>query len=84
MGKFGWSYPPGCSGPPDDEREFPPEYEALWQHLEEAGIDQAVLMRLDTYVATLLGEASKECHTCLARFLAEEADTYRNNDVAGV
>lgn len=18
MGKFGWSYPPGCSGPPDD------------------------------------------------------------------
>lgn len=21
MGAFGWSYPPGCSGPPDDDRE---------------------------------------------------------------
>ena len=23
MSKFGWSYPPGCNGPPDDEEEDP-------------------------------------------------------------
>ena len=23
MGIFGWSYPPGCSGPPDDEEPCP-------------------------------------------------------------
>lgn len=22
---FGWSYPPGCSGPPDDDRDPPEE-----------------------------------------------------------
>ena len=30
MSKFGWSYPPGCSGPPDDQ-DYPCEVCGQWE-----------------------------------------------------
>jgi hypothetical protein len=42
MGKFGWSYPPGCSGPPED-REPSPVSEAIYSAIDDAGYsDEAV------------------------------------------
>jgi hypothetical protein len=39
MGRFGWSYPPGCSGPPgDDAGAVSDLQEAVLGLLEDAGI----------------------------------------------
>lgn len=35
---FGWSYPPGCSGPPDDMPEGSPLVDELLGALEDAGV----------------------------------------------
>lgn len=40
MGKFGWSYPAGCSGTPYDDCPEPSELsEKVLEVLEEAGVD---------------------------------------------
>ena len=44
MADLGWSYPAGCSGPPDGAPEPSELQDALWQLLEDAGMpeDEAV------------------------------------------
>ncbi len=42
MSEFGWSYPPGCSGPPDDEKPISELEEAVLVLLEDAGIPTEV------------------------------------------
>lgn len=44
MGKsiFGWSYPPGCSGPPDDDYAPSELVENVLGLLEDAEVDPAV------------------------------------------
>jgi hypothetical protein len=52
MSKFGWSYPPGCSGPPDDPEPSQLQEEVL-ALLEEAGIDS----RINDQIMNLIIEA---------------------------
>jgi len=66
MNKFGWSYPPGCSGPPDDEPAISPQSEEVCFILEEeAGcapeiIDKVVKI-VDGMADTILsGQAALE------------------------
>jgi hypothetical protein len=43
MSKFGWSYPPGCSGTPyDHEPPTSPLVESILASLEEAGVPAEV------------------------------------------
>lgn len=37
---FGWSYPPGCSGPPDEGRDPSPLSEAVYKLLEGEDMPQ--------------------------------------------
>ena len=72
--KFGGSYLPGCSGPPD-EPDPPPESVEVWDILEEAGVDEAVIERVCEVVERLAISASSECPRCLDLAVAQaEAD----------
>lgn len=69
---FGWSYPPGCSGPPDE----PPESELaieVWGLLEDAGVDQATLERIDSAIYELEAKADAPCPECERRAIEAEA-----------
>ena len=65
MGLFGWSYPPGCSGPPE-EPDMHPKEEEVWEILEAAGVDESVTEKVGKIVADLAAEAEQECPQCLA------------------
>lgn len=83
MGKFGWSYPPGCSGPPDDEYESSPESDEVCGLLNEAGIDIAIIDKVCEIIDRL---AYRECEKCTreqneaeAKMEAEMAKAWREN-----
>ena len=80
MGIFGWSYPPGCSGPPDDDCPDPhPAEEQLGELLTSAGVDPAIVDKaceiLAGVASQLLIEQAKECPACLDRYVKEVLDT---------
>lgn len=72
---FGWSYPPGCSGPPDGDDCISPESEEVHLMLENAGVDQSVIDKVTAIVDELAMRAAAECSRCAAEFerLAEES-----------
>ncbi len=58
MSKFGWSYPPGCSGGPYDQVNDPSDLqEAVLELLETAGIDTATNDAIMTLIK--VGEIKK-------------------------
>lgn len=70
MGLFGWSYPPGCSGPPEDQEPHPKSEEAQLI-MENAGVDQEVINKIIKIIDDLAVEATRECPRCLAAFEEE-------------
>lgn len=80
MSIFGWSYPAGCNGPPDDDcpSEHPAE-EQLNTLLTDAGVDPAVVDKacqiLSGVVSQLSIEQAKECPVCLDRHVKEMMDS---------
>ena len=71
MGFFGWSYPPGCSGPPE-EPEMSPEGESVWAMLENVEVDEAVIEQVCKVVEELVIKANAECPQCLERWAEAE------------
>ena len=72
MSKFGWSYPPGCFGVPDDEVPDPPaESIRTAELLEAAGVEQDVIDAVCRIVDQLAAERDAECPQCLERWAAE-------------
>jgi len=71
---FGWSYPPGCSGPPDGDDCISPESENAWNILEAAGIDDDVISQVVAIIDDLATRAAADCPRCMAiADAAEEA-----------
>lgn len=50
MSKFGWSYPAGCGGPPDEDEQISSLREEVYNALEKIGIDQECLDKIDIAV----------------------------------
>jgi hypothetical protein len=76
---FGWSYPPGCSGPP--EYPDPPKpAEDVWVILEEAGVDQAIIERVDEIVMKLCEQIARDCPACEKRAAEQEAASLRAHE----
>lgn len=74
MSMFGWSYPPGCNGPPEDD-QLHPKSEEVQAILEDAGVDQLTIDRVIVIVDRLILEAKRGCPRCLeaaARELKED------------
>ena len=74
MSMFGWSYPPGCSGPPDDDVNLPPEIEQLLVDMEEMGLDTAFNDRVMKIIDGLLSETRRECSRCLDRYVQQRLE----------
>ena len=64
MRKFGWNYPPGCSGPPEDYLDTFPESEEMYGLLEEVGCPQETIDAACEMVETLVNKATPECSYC--------------------
>lgn len=79
MSKFGWSYPPGCSGPPDDDVSVSEEEIQVRELLENALVDEEIIDQVEKIVGGVvekyLWERDKECPRCLER-VAEEETTH--------
>ena len=73
MGMFGWSYPPGCSGPPE-EPDIHPKAEEAWAILEEACVDEAVIEKVIKIIDDLAIEADRECPQCLEAWAKQEQE----------
>ena len=72
---FGWSYPPGCSGPPDGDDCISPESEEVCLLLESASVDQSVIDKVTAIVDELAVRAVAECSRCRAAADKHEAET---------
>lgn len=79
MADFGWSYPPGCSGPPE-EPDLPPEAERVWEILERAEVDEEIIEQVNSIVIDLVVRADKECPQCLERWAQEEQRQWEECD----
>jgi hypothetical protein len=71
MSIFGYSYPPGCSGPPDDEESISQTREDIWQKLEDVGVSEELLTFVDKRLRDLEILAERECPVCLQRHVEE-------------
>jgi hypothetical protein len=73
MGKFGWSYPAGCSGPPE-EPDIDPRVEEIWGILERAGVSEETIEQVNEIAEQLAIDADKnrECPRCIERWIKEE------------
>ena len=76
MSKFGWSYPPGCSGPPEPPDPHPKSDE-MFELLDAAGVSQDVIVKACAIVDELAGELEAECPSCLQRMADEERRTMK-------
>ena len=61
---FGGSYPPGCSGPPEDPVTHP-KSEELYILLEDAGVEQEIIDQACKIVDDLAMELDRECPVCI-------------------
>ncbi len=61
---FGWSYPPGCSGPPEEGRDPSPLSEAVFKLLEDAGMPQEkideITDKIDAWEDEVIRQQDKE------------------------
>lgn len=75
---FGWSYPPGCSGPPE-----PPEpselVDTIWKLLEEAGLPEETNAQIAKLIE--VWEAKKEAD--LNRAWEDEMARFYENHCTG-
>jgi hypothetical protein len=64
MSKFGWSYPAGCDGPPDNGNRPSELVETIGALLEDAGIDtetnDAIFALVEAAEARLAERATRE------------------------
>ena len=81
---FGWSYPPGCSGPPDDWQDMHPLSEKVFTLLEERGVEQSVIDEVVKGIEELAGLAYRECPHCEARAAEKMAKEFGPSEVVGV
>ena len=87
MGLFGWSYPPGCSGPPE-EPEPHPKYVEAWEIMESAGVDESVIEKVCGIIGELAIAADRECPQCLKAWAMaeqkaiEQFESTKRSDVA--
>ena len=65
-GVFGWSYPAGCSGPPEYDDPHPKSIE-LYDLLEAAGCTQEVIDKACHMVEEIAASAERECPYCAKR-----------------
>ncbi len=80
---FGWSYPPGCSGPPEEPAPHP-KSEEMYDLLERAGCSQEVIDSACEIVEELAALSERECPYCEQRRAEEErkaAEDFRNLDL---
>ena len=72
MGIFGWTYPAGCNGPPE-EPDAPPQSFEVYDLLEAAGCDQDVIDKACKLVeqAYYGGMKDAECPVCLERAMKD-------------
>jgi hypothetical protein len=80
---FGWSYPPGCSGPPGDDYVPSKESEEAYVLLENAEVDQGIIDKVCEIVDRL---ADRQCAECIrrqneaeAKFDAEMTEVWKEN-----
>jgi hypothetical protein len=69
---FGWSYPPGCNGPPEDN-VMSPDAEKAWAILEKEGVEESIIEQICSIIDSLHIKAHADCPRCLSKF-AEEND----------
>lgn len=77
---FGWSYPPGCSGVPDDEPDISPQSEEIFRILEDSGCDQKIIDKVVNIVDNLAYE-SLNCPECKKRRAEDEAKSFEQGDI---
>lgn len=73
---FGWSYPPGCSGVPDDESTISPESEEIYSILEDAECEQEIIDKVTIIVDNLAYKAIN-CPECEKRSAEAEAKYHK-------
>lgn len=61
MSKFGWSYPAGCSGPPDVDYTPSPESDEVCGLMNEAGVDIEIIDKVCEIIDRL---ADRQCEKC--------------------
>ena len=77
---FGWSYPPGRSGPPDDYMPDPhPKSEEMYDLLEQAGVPQDIIHKTCGIVDSLATELDRECPRCAKRDAEEMKQALQEN-----
>lgn len=69
---FGWSYPPGCSGPPESPDPHPKSDE-MYALLESAGAAPELIDKATKIVDNLAAELERGCQECAKR--EAEAET---------
>ena len=72
---FGWSYPPGCSGPPGDTGDISPQSEEIYNILEDASCEQELIDAVCKIVDDL-AYAAINCPECNKRAAEAEAKFY--------
>jgi len=73
---FGWSYPPGCSGVPDDEADISPQSEEISGILEDADVEQEIIDRV-VKIVDILADKAANCPVCEKRSAEAEEKYYR-------
>lgn len=70
---FGWSYPPGCSGPPEPPGMHP-DVEEICDVLTAANFDQQTIDKVCELAEALAVQAEAECPVCLANMAKAEQE----------
>jgi len=86
MSKFGWSYPPGCSGPPEEDTKSEAMAEAIYEALEplRAKIDmgyeecEKVHEQIELNLMKIVGDAYDEGYADGCRHEIEGMANERN------
>lgn len=68
MGLFGWSYPAGCSGPPEDEsfHELEALEEEIWERPELKRMSEKNKRSLTDWITKLVSDAKKQAYHQMA------------------
>lgn len=76
---FGWYYPPGCSGPPDEDRDPHPLSEKVYDLLEKAGTQHEIICEICDEIEQLVDIANmKNEHVVLQQELFNNYKAARN------
>lgn len=80
MGIFGWDYPPGCSGPPEQPDPHP-KSEEMQELLEAENVSQETIDKACQIVEELALAAERECPVCLDRWAKEQQESVEQFDM---